>query len=532
MRNLLILFSILALWSCANSSVPAGGPDDKTPPVLKKSQPLQETVFFNEGGFQLEFDEIIVLDNVNSQLVVSPPLAEKPDIKSMKNRVTVKFNKEDLQENTTYSFNFGLAITDYNAGNILKNFKYVFSTGSYIDSLQMDGEVIDAFTEEPVENVAVLMYRNLEDSMPLTSLPNYFGISDENGHYSISNIKNGSYKLFALVDMNQNYIFDQPDEKIAFFDEIFVLDSNISGVKFKAFTEANDKQFIIQRDVKDYGALMYTFNQPLENLKIILKDEIFALEDYRYKLYPNRDTLKIWFPDYKDTFTLILKEDSTYSDTLEMDVTPVFSIEEMPPFSITPNLSGIVDLNKTLILRFENPIVKWEPEFISLHEDSIKIDLKPYFKDSLKTELLIPYTWKESSKYHLLIGLGTFVDFYEQKNDIYELRFGAQEESFYGIINLSIDLGDTKAPYIFELLDKDLNKIAQKIIRGNETFRDKFLRPGEYNFRLIQDLNDNGKWDAGEYESHTQPEPVIYYPTPTAVRSNWEIDLDWGIELE
>lgn len=532
MRKLLILLSIIFLWSCANVSSPSGGEKDETPPAIKKSSPPQESVYFTNDGFEIEFDEIIVLENVSGQLVVSPPLKEKPDVKAMKKKLIVKFDKNDLIEKTTYSFNFGQSIKDFNEGNILKNYKYVFSTGSYIDSLQISGEVLDAFTEEPVDNVAVLMYRNLEDSMPLTSLPNYFGISDEEGHYSISNIKNGSYKLFALLDLNQNYIFDQADEQIAFFDEVFVLDSNISGVKFQLFTEENDEQFIVKREVNDYGSLTYKFNQALENLEIILQDEVFEKDEYRFKLYPNKDTLKIWFPDYKDTFTLIIKEDSTFSDTVEMNVVPVFSMDEMPPFNISPNLSGTVDLNKTLILRFDNPIIEWAPGLISLHEDSIKLDIVPYFRDSLKTELVLPYNWNESSKYHLLIGLGAFVDFYEQKNDIYELKFGAQEENFYGVVNISIDLGEAKAPFIFELLDSELNRISERVINGSETISYNYLRPADYNFRLIQDLNNNGKWDPGDYKEHIQPEPVIYYPTVTNVRSNWEIDLDWGIELE
>lgn len=532
MKRLLLLFILFSFWSCANIVPPSGGEKDVTPPILKKSDPLVNTIFFDNNGFQLDFDELIVLDNVNSQLVVSPPLVEKPNVGVMKKKVTVKFKKEDLLPNTTYSFNFGLAITDYNEGNILKNFNYVFSTGSYIDSLQMKGEVFDSFTEEAVENVAVLMYRSLEDSMPLTSLPNYFGITDEKGHYTITNIKNGTYKVFALLDMNQNYIYDLPNEKIAFLSDTIVLDSNISGVNLRLFSEADDRQFVTEENIEDFGRLMYVFNKPLDKFTILLKDEVFTQEDYLFKLYENRDTLKIWFPDYEDTFTLIIKGDSAFSDTNLMEVVPVFSIENMPLFKITPNLSGMVDLNKTLTLQFDNPISELNPAFISLFEDSIEVEIEPYFADSVKTILVIPYEWKEKSKYLLMVGLGSFVDFYDQINDVFELKFGAQESSFYGVLNMNFDFGEAQLPFIFDLMDVERNVINQKEIEGNEAINYSFLRPADYKFRLIQDLNNNGKWDAGDYDKQIQPEPVLYYPTPSTVRSNWEIDLEWVVKIE
>jgi hypothetical protein len=511
---------------------PKGGIKDTLPPALKKSNPPMNTIFFENNGFQLEFDELIVLDNVNSQLVISPPLKEKPVVGVMKKKLNVKFNKEDLLPNTTYSFNFGSAIMDYNEGNILKNFNYVFSTGSYIDSLQISGTVFDAFTEEAIENVAVLMYKSLEDSMPLTSLPNYFGITDEKGNYTITNIKEGSYKLFALLDMNQNYIYDLPNEKIAFLNEKVSLDSSIMGVDMRMFLEKNEKQFITDQKIEDYGRLLYVFNKPLEKLEIILKNEIFTKDEYKFKLYEKRDTLKIWFPDYKDKFRLIVKEDSIFSDTIQMDVTPVFSIEEMPPFKITPNLSGMVDLNKTLTLQFENPITKWEPRFILLFEDSVEVEIAPYFTDSIKTSLVIPYEWKEKSKYFLLVGLGSFVDFYNQINDIYELRFGAQEKDFYGILNMNFDFGEAKTPFLFVLMDTERKVLSQKVVDKGEVISYHYLRPEEYEFRLIQDLNNNGKWDTGDYEEQLQPEPVLYYPEISKIRSNWEVDINWGVIIK
>ena len=529
-KGLLYLF-VLFTWSCAQVSPPTGGIIDSTPPVLLNSSPPQNTVYFSSDGFELEFDEMVDLDNIYGQLLVSPPMEEKPVIRVNKKKIHVHFDKNDLQENSTYTFNFGSAIKDHNEGNVLPNFTYVFSTGSYIDSLSISGGVNDAFSEEAVKSVLVLMYRNLEDSMPLTSMPNYFGISDENGKYRINNIKEGKYKLFALEDFNQNYIYDQPNERIAFIDDFIQLDSNIEALDFNLFTEASSKQFISERDVQDFGRLHYTFNKGLKELDLTLKEATFDDSEYKVKLSKSKDTLDIWFPDYDGKFLMIIKDDSTFIDTSEIDIKPVFTIEEMPPFNIIPNFSGQMDLNKTLSISFDNPITEWNPEFISLYEDSVKMDIQPYFSDSLKLTLVIPYKWKEKRKYLLLVGLGSFTDFYSQTNELFELRFGAQEESYYGKVNIDMDFGEALTPFIIQMLDKDGKVINEQTLEKSGLINYTYLSPEEYGFRLIQDLNKNGKWDTGEYSSKTQPEPVLYYPSKTKVRSNWDIDLSWLVIL-
>jgi len=490
------------------------------------------SIYFDNSGFQLEFDEIVDLENINGQLIISPPFEKKPTVRTNKRKITVHFDYSELQENTTYTFNFGSAIKDHNEGNILANFTYVFSTGAYIDSLSISGKINDAFTDKPVEKVLVLMYRNLEDSMPLTSIPNYFGISDKEGRYSINNLKEGVYKLVALLDMNQNYKFDLANESIAFIDEFVVLDSNLIDVDFKLFNEVSNKQYVAERNVEDFGRLSYIFNKGLEDPKITLKDAPFEGDEYKKFLSENKDTLEIWFPDYDGSFLMILNDDSTFVDTTELTITPVFNIDEMPAFRITPNTKGQMDLNKSLVLEFDNPIITWNPDFISLYEDSVKVDIEPFFSDSLKRKLVISHQWKEKSKYLLNVGLGSFTDFYDQTNDLFELRFGAQEENFYGRINMNIELGEALAPFIIQLLNESDEVLDERIISNNQKISYDYLRPAEYSFRLIQDLNNNGKWDTGNYSKKTQPEPVVYYPSKTNVRSNWDIDLTWAIIIK
>lgn len=531
MRRIFVVLCVLSCWSCANVVSPTGGAKDVTPPQLKKSIPPLRTIYFDQGGFELEFDEIVNLENIYGQLIVSPPMKGSPEVKYHKRKVTVAFDKDDLLDSTTYTFNFGNAIVDYNEKNQLKNFTYVFSTGSYIDSLSVSGKIIDAYTKEPIENMVVLMYRSLEDSMPLTSLPNYFDISDENGLYTIGNIKEGRYKIFALEDMNQNYLYDLPAERIGFLNDFIDLDSSIVGVDMNIFNEENELQYVLSRKVEPYGKLNYTFNKPFKNLEINLVDEVFEKDEYLTEITEGKDSLNIWFPDYEDSFLLILKDDTSFIDTTNMEVIPIFSMENPPILTISSNLKGDVDLNKSLDLQFNNPITKWKFSFVTLFEDSLEVEIEPYFLDSLHLKLRIPYKWKEGKKYYLVAGLGSFTDFYYSGNDIYELKFGSQEESFYGKIKLNINVGEMKPPFIVQLLDKEKKVIQEEFIEESKLLIYSYLRPEEYGFRLIQDLNGNGKWDTGKYDEMIQPEPVVYFPNLAKVRSNWDVELSWEIEL-
>ena len=167
---------------------------------------------------QITFDEYIVLDNVNQELIVSPPMVELPEVKLRKKTLIIEF-EEELKENTTYTFNFGNAIKDLHEGNKLQNFEYVFSTGDILDSLSVKGTLRYAETlKKPEESFSIMLYSDLRDSVPLTEIPMYVGRSDDSGVFSVNNLRPDEYKVFALKDGNNNFLFDLPSEEIAFLD--------------------------------------------------------------------------------------------------------------------------------------------------------------------------------------------------------------------------------------------------------------------------------------------------------------------------
>ncbi len=334
---------------------PSGGPRDQDPPQVVESEPPNYSTRFVARKIQVTFDEYIVLENVNQELVVSPPMENKPDVKLKKKTLVIQF-EEELKENTTYTFNFGDAIKDLHEGNKLQNFEYVFSTGDILDSMSVKGTLRYAETlEKPEEAVNIMLYNDLQDSVPLKEIPLYIGRSNDSGVFSVNNLQPGIYKVFALKDGNNNFIYDIPSEEIAFLDSSLNVSTDFvrtmlgieppdsSGlpvndlqeaepplsdsttaamdtipepgpdlasiyVDLMLFTEASELQYITDYDRDDRRKLQMTFALPVTDsfdYEFIHEgdEEVRFLEDFSVR----HDSLSLWVID-----SLQYKKDSLW----------------------------------------------------------------------------------------------------------------------------------------------------------------------------------------------------------------------------
>ena len=219
LRSLVTLLTGILLWTCANVMAPTGGPRDEDPPVVLRSTPPNYSPNYTGEQIRIYFDEFVTLTNLRQQLLVSPPLENDPEFR-VRGRSIIIDIEDELRENTTYNMFLGDAIRDITEGNAIPNFQFVFSTGDYVDSLSLGGKVIDAFTLEPVDGVSVMLYDSIYDSIPYKERPVYFAKTNKEGLFTISNMQGGEYLIFALVDNNANFLYDLPDEKIAFLDSL------------------------------------------------------------------------------------------------------------------------------------------------------------------------------------------------------------------------------------------------------------------------------------------------------------------------
>lgn len=217
---ILTLLSVLSI-SCAKRGTITGGPKDSIAPVIVKSNPKNYQSNFTGTKIRIDFSEYIKVKDINKQLIISPPMQKSPTIVpqgSASKFISITLN-EELKPNTTYSFNFGQSITDYNEGIPYSQFKYVFSTGNYIDSLTVSGNIKDAFENKTDDYVTVMLYdaATYNDSLVFKQKPVYVSNTlEKNTTFKIENIKEGDYYLVALKDKNNNYNYQSKSEKIAF----------------------------------------------------------------------------------------------------------------------------------------------------------------------------------------------------------------------------------------------------------------------------------------------------------------------------
>ncbi len=348
--RLLVLAFALLIYGCAQQGAPTGGPKDEHPPVVLKSIPENYATNFNAKKITITFDEYLDMANFTQELVVSPPMEEKPEIRLRNKQLIIEF-EEDLKEEVTYTFNFGEGIKDLNEKNVLLNYEFVFSTGNYLDSLSVKGTVKNAYDLSIPENpINVMLYRELEDSIPLKQIPYYVGRADKEGNFAVNNLKDGIYKMFVLKDGNNNFLFDMPDEKIAFLDSSLTVDGdyfrkillesgvydstdlqmkplindidttgmsldsvqvlldslaqarpdfNTLYVDLYMFTEESNNQFISEYKRDDKRKIELLFNIPLTDsfaFQPVFPDTL-TMDDLIYEIGQNRDSLTIWMGD-------------------------------------------------------------------------------------------------------------------------------------------------------------------------------------------------------------------------------------------
>jgi uncharacterized protein (DUF2141 family) len=534
-QHLFVLICLL-FYSCAQVVSPTGGAVDTVPPQIVKSIPKNASVNFNAKKIEIAFNEFIQLRELNNQLIVSPPLRKTPDIK-VKNK-TLSIEIEDtLKENTTYTFSFGNSIVDFTEGNALENFQYVFSTGSFLDSLTVSGKIEMAFNHVAEKGVLVMLYaaeKTLQDSFPYKVLPDYFGKTNELGNYSINNIRKGEYKIFALKDGNSNYLFDSDDERIAFGDSVLSITKPLV-VNLELFQELKSKLFIKKPVRNAEGQLSLIFSKPTQNIALqsLLPEQKFV---FKYLEMSKRlDTLNFWYAGAEgDSLKFKVLENGQILDTILVKIPTKENSggrgERASVVSIRSNVNGdgTLDLNKKLTLQFASVLRKTNTARLRLTNRKLDVPLSFSFTDSLKRNALVDAKFVEDSSYLLLIPASSFEDYNGLKNDTVRLAFRIQSLRNYGTLKLAVKLPN-EANYVLQMMDDKENVLREQVLNKSEIIFYEYVKPGLYKFKLLVDSNKNGRWDTGKFLEKKQAEKTIYYVNSLTVRANWDLEEVWDL---
>lgn len=545
---LLVIGYWLLATDCAQIVNPNGGAKDTTPPRVVKYIPDSAAVNVKTNTVTFVFNEYIQLKDLNSQLIISPPMEKTPEVKLKGKMLSLQF-KDSLKKNTTYTLSFGNAIADIREGNMMDNFQYVFSTGSFVDSLSLSGSVKNAFDLKTEKGILVMLYDAFDDSVPYEKLPTYFTKTKSDGSFRINNIRNGTYKLFALKDANSNYFYDSPEENISFSDSVLSISKNSQKDLF-LFKEQAKKQKLKKVSVNSHGKIIFAFNKPIENIKLRpLNIQNIPTEIFEYS--KNHDTLTYWFDGgNSDSLKMEISDGGKIIDTANVRLISKEQIQKSTrgtKFQLTANVNAgkdkPMDLNGQIHIEFSHPIKEYDFDKIQLREDSSAKNIltfdhwEKHFNELPRQCTLSPassenadYIWKENKTYHLFIPPATFTDIFGLKNDTIKIDFKTREEKFYGTMTLKIHFADGKGKHIVQLLNEKENVVREEFIEGDEKISCEYLPPGSYKLKMIFDKNENGKWDTGNYLQKQQPEKIIYYSGAITIRSNWDLELEWKVE--
>jgi hypothetical protein len=553
------------IFSCAQVVAPGGGPKDTKPPKVVKYIPDSAQLYFKVKSIIINFDEFVQLKDLNNQLIISPPLEKTPDITVKNKTLSITFDKKDsLKPNTTYCISFGNAVQDITENNPIENFKYIFSTGNFIDSLTLKGKVQNAFNHSTEKGILVMLYSNFDDSVIYKKLPDYFAKTKEDGTFQINNIKDGKYKLVALKDANSNYKYDGENESIGFVDAP-IDPSEKKSILIDLFQEPAKKLYLKKRIHNEYGKIVFIFNKPTDSLHITPINYTFNEKDILLDYSKNKDTLNYWIKNFdKDSLKLQVSNGYKILDTVEFKMIKkedALKTKKNPlKLKLLNNFNGNqgVDLNGEIKLTFSQPIQTINDKInVSLKKDSTLMKNLIFIKDDFykgkKIEICLADSTimvedpnkkgvfihaptlstniglKENTSYHLFIPPGTFTDIFGLTNDTIKMDFKTHEEKYYGSVKLTINTAEIKGQYIIQLLDEKENLVRESYIKKGEAVTYEYLHPQLYKLKIIEDENNNGKWDSGDYLQKQQPEKVIYYNGTINVRSNWDLDLEWKI---
>ena len=520
---LLTLSLILAFASCAKRGTPDGGPLDTEPPSYVRARPENFTTSFDADEIRIYFNEYIKLSDPQRQIIISPPMDPRPEITPLgtaSKSIRIRIN-DTLEPRTTYTINFGRSITDNNEANPLSFFTYAFSTGPYIDSLSLRGSVNDAILRAPDPFISVMLYEidsTYNDSVIYTRVPRYVtNTLDSATTFQLNNLKQGTYQLVAMRDVNNNYTFEPQTDKVAFADEYITIptDEEFGLTLFTEILEGNFERPQVkgqQHLIFGYTGLIVAdsisitpLNVPADFEDRITKDPETDTLHYWYKPFAERDTLKFLVQTPMKTDTLIARLRTAKRDTLQFSFEPTSGLGFREDLKMIPTVP-LEEINDSLITL--------------MRSDTIPMTFTGTY-DRWNNTYNMSFEKSEKQTYRVTALPGAFTDFFGRQNDTLtsQVRTPALADRGNLIVNLT---GVEEFPVIVQVATEKGEVIAEKYSEGSTNITFNTLKPGNYLLRLIYDRNANQVWDTGSFLNRKQPEVVVYYPEPISIRANWD----------
>ena len=576
----LVIVAVIVAFvaSCANMATPNGGPYDETPPRLLRSTPSLNQTNFTGKKIEIFFDELIQIEKPSENVIITPPQKTLPEIRAAGKKITVEL-KDSLIPDMTYTIDFTSSISDNNEKNPVENFSFAFSTGDVIDSLEVSGLVLDASNLEPMPGILVGLHRDLADSA-FTTTP-FFRTSKTNdkGMFTIRNVAEGTYRIYALNDVNRDYLFDQPGEDIAYIDSLIIPSFEAAirndtiwkdsltvdtvhvvnynrfmpdDIVLRLFKEKFSRQYMLRPERTQKNLFALHFNAPLDTLPVIeLLNNPVADDWYTTQIPDDETTVNYWIKDSliweMDTLHLSVtyfRTDSLLKLQLQTDTVPLVTrrqsttqrrsnSDEPPPIdflNMQVSASGSINVFDTLSIIFAEPVQALTKDFFQLEiqQDTLWNPVEYTFRqDSVNSlKYYIERQWDYEESYRLNIDSAQIFSIYGKWNNTLEANFKIKSEDEYGHFFLNIN-GISEPAFVELLNGNDVPVRKAQVKDGGALFMN--LRPDKFYVRLIVDTNENGIWDTGNYAEKLQPEEVYYFSKFYNIRARLSIEDDWDV---
>lgn len=589
MRMLLVVAVALIVAACASMGRPEGGPKDEIPPVYVRSTPAPGARNVSADRFTIIFNENVQIKDAMSKVVVSPPQKSMPKIMAVGRNVRIEM-VDTLLPNTTYTIDFTDAISDLNEGNELDGFAFDFSTGDTLDSLCISGMVFEAATLEPAQGMLVGVHSNLSDTA-ITTLPfDRITRTNQLGQFTVRNLKPGSYRIFAVNDVNRDNKWDR-SEDVAFYDAVITptasrvevtdtlrsstgADSLVTRMEtafspgdilLTWFNEGYKPQYMVKYERPARNRIYIEMGAPADSFPE-LRFVGGKLDGKRFDDYSvlnssaTRDTLDYWITDTaivaSDSLMLsarYLRTDtldrlSWTTDTLAFNMRKAKSSkkknddkkDESTQDSVPQiKLLKIKELNGSSMNVYAPLRIDAEQPIRSAADSAFHLEMlvdtiwtpvdPPHFimPDSLRPmQLRADVKWEPGAKYRLTVDSLGITDIYGLWNGTLKQEFTVKPLSEYSNITFVITGADSTA--LVQLLDgQDKPLRTVAVDGGRAVFR--YVDPGTYYARLFFDRNRNGKYDTGNLADSLQPEETFYFSKKISLKKNWDVEQNWDI---
>ncbi|MCS4435778.1 Ig-like domain-containing domain [Aquiflexum gelatinilyticum] len=531
-----LLFTIV---SCAKQGTPMGGPRDEDPPKLLSITPSNESTNVKPSIIELEFDEYVKAETPNKQIIITPRInKDEMEVTTNKNRVIINLNQE-LEDSTTYVFNFQKSIKDITENNIPDNLKLVFSTGPNIDSLSFSGNVsyILPQKQKNITDVLVGLYSVSDTTNVLTATPYYIGQTDSIGNFNLSNIKAGNYRAYAWHDQNNSLKAEEKQEEYGFISDTISISENVKDAKLY-LSKADLSAFKINRaSASGQNFDIYLSKYPT--------DIIIDHQDINKSLFyrQNEKTIRLYHRSIINDSTavkLMLRDSVGFK--LDTIVYAKFEESDRKNEKLETTVKAKRNFLKEIEaeIKFNKPIDNVNYDSLYIKYDSASyIPIKPEmlsFKDSLDRTLIsiavnIPDSLKQEA-YTLYAMDSTFQDIEGEFNTtkIENLFRKLDPETLAEEIKITVNTENL--PIIVQIIDKKDEVVAEQYLTETNVAIFKNLEAATYNIRAILDLNKNRRWDTSNMNENRQAEPIYYLenkesdnPKDTIIRGGWSLDV-------